>query len=71
MTDHPIIIADRVRAFDHVLSWCGDDSRFDTLVQLLTDAMHWSDANSESFHYAMALAGKNYLDHLNQERNPS
>ena len=71
MTGHPIIIEDRVRAFDHVLSRCGDGSRFDTLVKLLADAIHWSDANNVSIDNALAVAGKNYLNHLNDERNPS
>jgi hypothetical protein len=61
MSDRPII-RQRVQCFDQLLSWCGTDNRFDTLVQLLADAQ------SEPFGYALAVSGKRYLDRLNDEQ---
>jgi hypothetical protein len=41
---------------------------FSSLTDLLADAMHWSDANGEDFHYALCLAGKHYVAELNDQQ---
>ena len=45
----------------------GDDP-FTVIVDVLTDAHHWCDANGESFAYALALAGMHYVAELNGEQ---
>lgn len=45
----------------------GDDP-FTIIIDLLADAMHWCDANSETFAYALAVAGKHYIAELNGEQ---
>jgi hypothetical protein len=45
----------------------GDDP-FTIIVDLLADAMHWCDANSETFAYALAVAGTHYVAELNGEQ---
>jgi hypothetical protein len=40
---------------------------FSSLTDLLADAMHWCDATSEDFHYALCLAGNHYVAELNDQ----
>jgi hypothetical protein len=44
------------------------DSDHETLIDLLTDAMHWCDANCEDFHYCLAMACRQYVNELNDEQ---
>ena len=43
----------RVDRCDAALRQYSDDGVFSSLIDLLTDAMHWSDATGEDFHYAL------------------
>ena len=61
-------IPQRVDRCDAALRHYSDDGVFTSLIDLLTDAMHWSDATGEDFHYALCLAGKHYLAELNDEQ---
>lgn len=45
----------------------GEDP-FTFIIDLLADAMHWYDANSETFAYALAVAGTHYLAELNGQQ---
>ena len=47
------------------LALYSDDDCFTCLIDLLADAMHWCDASREDFGYALAQAGRHYI----QERN--
>jgi hypothetical protein len=60
-------IPQRVDKCDAVLRQYSDDGVFTGLIDLLADAMHWSDATDENFHYALCLAGKHYVAELNDE----
>lgn len=44
------------------------DSEEEGLIDLLADAMHWADANSQDFHYALAMACRHYINELNDEQ---
>jgi uncharacterized protein YcgI (DUF1989 family) len=59
----------RAIRFGHVLDRCLDwSSEQEGLVDLLTDAMHWCDANGAGFHYAFAQACRHYINELNNEQ---
>ncbi len=45
-----------------------DDDDHSNLVDFLTDAMHWADANGEDFHLALAQACRHYINELNDEQ---
>jgi hypothetical protein len=45
-----------------------DDDLPTTLIDLLADAMHWCAANGEDFGYALAVAGRHYIQELNDEQ---
>ena len=60
-------IPQRVDRCDAVLRQYSDDEVFSSLIDLLTDAMHWCDAAGEDFHYALCLAGKHYVAELNDQ----
>lgn len=61
-------IQERVERCRTALTGYSDDDRFICLIDLLADAMHWCDANGEDFHYALAVAGKHYINELNNEQ---
>ena len=65
--DRKALMQRRVDKCDAVLRNYSDDGVFSNLIDLLADAMHWSDATAEDFHYALCLAGKHYLAELNDE----
>lgn len=44
------------------------DCEEEGLVDLLTDAMHWADANSQNFYYALAMACRHYINELNDRQ---
>jgi hypothetical protein len=60
-------IKERVERCRKALTGYSDDDRFLCLVDLLADAMHWTDADGEDFHYALCLAGQHYLAELNDQ----
>jgi len=62
-------IPQRVEKCAAVLRHYSDDG-FSSLTDLLADAMHWSDATGEDFHYALCLAGKHYVAELNDQPIP-
>ncbi|MDX1968863.1 MAG: hypothetical protein SFV23_16935 [Planctomycetaceae bacterium] len=46
-----------------------DDGDLHTsLVDLLTDAMHWCDAHGDDFHLALAQACRHYIHELNDQQ---
>ena len=45
-----------------------DDDDHSNLVDFLTDAMHWADANGDDFHIALAQACRHYINELNDEQ---
>ena len=59
MTSEPTI-QQRVRAFDHVLSWCGQGDSHETFIDLLTDALHWCRRNGLEFEDFLAIAQSHY-----------
>lgn len=69
MTAHTLN-ARRALRFGHVLTWCKDwGSGSEGLIDLLTDAQHWCDANGEDFHIALAQACRHYIHELNDEQH--
>jgi hypothetical protein len=46
----------------------GNDSLETNLVDILCDAMHWSDLNGQEFHFLLASACRHYINELNDEQ---
>jgi hypothetical protein len=65
--DDKALIRQRVDKFAAALRHYSDDELFSNLVDLLADAMHWSQAHCEDFHYALCLAGKHYVAEQNDQ----
>lgn len=63
-----LLIPQRVERCQAALARYSDDNPFIGLIDLLADAMHWSDANGEDFHYALCVAGKHFVAELNDEQ---
>lgn len=61
-------IRERAERCRKTLTGYSDDDPFICLIDLLADAMHWSDQSGEDFHYALCVAGKHYLAELNEEQ---
>lgn len=59
--------AERVHAALATLGRNGD-SDHETLIDLLTDAMHWCDTHGEDFHYCLAMACRHYINELNDDQ---
>jgi hypothetical protein len=47
----------------------GDDLPESNLIDFLTDAMHWCDANGRDFHIALAQACRHYINELNEDQH--
>ena len=60
-------IPQRVDKCDAVLRHYSDDGVVSGLIDFLADAMHWTDATAEDFHYALCVAGKHYVAELNDQ----
>ena len=58
----------RATRCDRAIVKYGDDLPESNLIDLLTDAMHWCDANGGDFHIALAQACRHYLNELNEEQ---
>jgi hypothetical protein len=73
-TDGQALMQQRVDRCDAALRHYANDGVFASLIDLLTDAMHWCDATGEDFQYALSLADKHYVAERNHqppaERNP-
>lgn len=63
-----VTISQRVERCRTALTGYSGDDRFICLIDLIADAMHWCAANGEDFHYALAFAGKHYVNELNGEQ---
>jgi hypothetical protein len=61
-------LQERVGRCRRALVGYSDDDPFLCLIDFLADAMHWSDAQGENFHYALCVAGKHYFAELNDEQ---
>lgn len=60
----------RATRLGHVLTWCADwRTARAGLTDLLADAMHWCDRNTEDFHLCLVEAGRDYLNELNGEES--
>ena len=57
----------RAIRFDKVVAIYGDDASDTNQIDLLADAMHWSDHMGSDFHIALALACRHYINELNDE----
>ena len=64
---------DRAKRFATVLEAIAKSDAADMersmLIDLLADAMHWSDANGEDFHIALAQACRHYIHELNDDQH--
>jgi len=60
--------ARRARTFEKAIETYGSGSAQEILVDLLTDAMHWCDANGEDFHISLAMACRHYIHELNDQQ---
>ena len=60
--------ARRVAAFEKAIELYGTGSPQEILIDLLTDAMHWCDANGEDFHISLAMACRHYIHELNDQQ---
>jgi hypothetical protein len=66
MTNDPLI-KQRVERCEAALTDYSDEDRFTCLIDLMADAMHWCDASREDFGYALAQAGRHYIQERNDE----
>jgi hypothetical protein len=60
--------ARRAKNFERAISVYGTGSTQEILVDLLTDAMHWCDANGEDFHICLAMACRHFIHELNDQQ---
>jgi hypothetical protein len=56
---------DRASKCEKALASYAADPFQEALIDLLTDAMHWCDHNGEDFHLCLAMAGRHYINELN------
>jgi hypothetical protein len=67
MTNQPTI-RQRAKTFEKAIESYGTGSAQEIFVDLLTDAMHWCDANGEDFHICLAMACRHFIHELNDEQ---
>ena len=60
--------ARRAKTFEKALAGYGSGNPQEILIDLLTDAQHWADANGEDFHIALAMACRHYIHELNDQQ---
>jgi len=60
--------ARRAKTFETAIGIYGTGNPQEILVDLLTDAMHWCDANGEDFHISLAMACRHYIHELNDQQ---
>lgn len=63
-----LLIPQHVERCQAALTRYSDDNPFTALIDLLADAMHWSDASGGDFHYALAQACRHYIHEINDEQ---
>lgn len=61
--------ARRAKTFEKAMEIYGTGSPKDVLIDLLTDAQHWCDANGDDFHIALAMACRHYIHELNDQQH--
>jgi len=66
---HEPTVRQREQGIAHVLSWCGRGALSENLIDLLSGARHWCDANGESFAALDRQAYQHYLAELNDPTN--
>lgn len=57
----------RAQACEHVLSWYRRGDRFETLVDLLADAMHLCNITGDDFEHALSLAEGHFFTEINTD----
>ena len=60
--------ARRAKTFENAVEIYGTGNPQEILVDLLTDAMHWCDANGDDFHISLAMACRHYIHELNDQQ---
>jgi hypothetical protein len=60
--------ARRAKNFEKAINIYSTGSEQEILVDLLTDAMHWCDANGEDFHICLAMACRHFIHELNDQQ---
>jgi len=63
-----ILIPRLVQSCETAIEGYSDADPFVSLIDLITDAMHWCDATGQDFHYALCVAGKHFVAELNDEQ---
>ena len=58
----------RAKPFEKAIAIYGSGNPQEILIDLLTDAMHWCDANGEDFHISLAMACRHYIHELNDQQ---
>jgi hypothetical protein len=61
--------ARRAKAFEKALGTYATGSPQEVLIDLLTDAQHWCNANGEDFDGALAIACRHYIHEHNDEQH--
>jgi hypothetical protein len=60
--------ARRAKTFEKAIDIYDTGSSQEILVDLLTDAMHWCDANGEDCHICLAMACRHFIHELNDQQ---
>ena len=60
--------ARRAKTFEKAIDIYDTGSSQEILVDLLTDAMHWCDANGEDFQICLAMACRHFIHELNDQQ---
>jgi hypothetical protein len=60
--------ARRAKTSEKAVEIYGSGNPQEILVDLLTDAQHWCDANGEDFHISLAMACRHYIHELNDQQ---
>ncbi len=58
----------RAKTFGKALESYGSGNPQEALIDLLTDARHWSDANGEDFYIALDASYDHYIHELNDQQ---
>jgi hypothetical protein len=58
----------RAQSFEKAIETYSGGNPQEILIDLLTDAMHWCDANGEDFHISLAMACRHYIHELNDQQ---
>ena len=59
---------ERAACCEQAITAYSDEDTYTNLVDFLADAMHWTDANGEDFHFVLAQACRHYIHELNDEQ---